>query len=412
MRSIREALVAMQPAFGPLEPERRALLEAHGRFLATDALATEDAPAFDQSAMDGYAVHAEDVATAGEDTPVILPMVDESRAGGHLPLPLARGTTCRVFTGARMPEHANAVVVQEDTSRDVVGVHIKFAPRLDQHIRRRGSDVTSGERIVAAGTEIGAAEIALLASQGYTTVSVTRRPRVAIISTGDELIELGEPRVEGGIINGNAWALAASVLAAGGEPLVMPIARDVLADVSARIAAALHADVVITTGGVSVGDHDVTRDAMADAGVTLDFWKVAMKPGKPMAFGLAGKTPVIGLPGNPVSAQTTFDVFVRPMLRTMLGDPRPFQRLVPVVLGHAHTHATGRIELARARFERRGDTLVAHLAKKQGSSSLSGFASLDGYVLLSADQRTFVEGEALVALPVRNIEGTREPAFP
>lgn len=406
MHTLREAVLAITAAFHPLEAERVPLLEARGRFLAADLEAVEDAPYADQSAMDGYAVHAEDVARAGRGAEVTLPVVAESRAGGPLPPPLARGTACRIFTGARLPEGATAVVIQEDCARDADRVAVGFAAKRWHHVRRRGSDVARGDRLLVRGAEIRAPEIALLASQGIATIGVVRRPRVAILSTGDELVELGEPRREGTITSSNAWALAAAVLDAGGAPWILPIARDDLATVRDRIVAALGADVVITTGGVSVGDHDVTRDAMAAAGVALDFWKVRMKPGKPVAFGVAQGTPVIGLPGNPVSAQVTFDVLVRPGLRVMLGDPRPHPHLVTVELGHEHVHSTGRIELARARFERRGDVLVAFVAQKQGSASLSGFAALDGYVLLDAERERFAEGTRLRALPVRNVEGT------
>lgn len=413
MRSIGEAQRALLEAFPRREAERVSLLEARGRFLARDLHAFFDAPAFHQSAMDGYAVHAEDVASASEHAPVRLPVVDESRAGGPAPKPLARGAACRIFTGALLPEGATAVVIQEDTTRDGDAVHIRFAPSPNHHVRRRASDVASGDTLLEAHTEIGPAAIALLASQGIASLPVARRPRVALLSTGDELAELGEPVREGRIVNGNAWALAAAVQDAGGIPVVLPIARDVLADVRAHIETALAtADVVLTTGGVSVGDHDVTRDAMAAAGVRLDFWKVAMKPGKPVAFGVANGRPVVGLPGNPVSALVTFDVLVRPGLRRMLGDPRPFAPLVDVVLAEAASHSTGRLELARARFEIANGVTVAHLAARQGSASLSGFAGLDGYVLLDGKKATFSAGERVKGLAVRQGLGVAETELP
>ncbi len=401
MRSIEEASHEILEAFAPVGEERVALLDAVGRHLSRSVLARADSPSFDNSAMDGYALRAADVAAASEESPVALPVEGESRAGGEPPSPLRAGTAMRIFTGAMMPEQADAVVLQEDTSREGAVVHVRVAPKPHANVRRRGSDLSQGELALSAGALLGAGEIALLASQDVASVHVFRRPRVAIVSTGDELRDIGEPARPGSIVNSNAYALCAQVLEAGAEPWVLPSVPDLRDEARAAFTTALRADVVVISGGVSVGDYDVVRDALADAGIELAFWKVKMKPGKPVSFARHGRVPVLGLPGNPVSAWVTFELFVRPGLRKMLGDPSPERRRVRVTLAEAHRHATGRTEFARARLSYADGSAVAHLASRQGSGSLPALAGVDALVVLPEDQEHFAAGATLDALLLR-----------
>jgi molybdopterin molybdotransferase len=422
MKTIGDALSAMLPAFTPVGVERVQLHQAQGRFLAEPEPARFDLPPFDNSAMDGYAVRAADLAAAGPETPVSLSVRGESRAGGPTPGSLPAGAAMRIFTGAPMPPGADAIVPQEQTrpgaSRDggdpMVAVHAE-PPPVGAHLRARGSDLRTGEPMVPEGVALGPGEIGLIASQGIAAVSVHRRPLVAIVSTGDELRDVTDPPRPGSIVNSNAYALAAQVRDAGGEPWILPNVPDEMEATLATLREALRADVVLTCGGVSVGDYDLTKDAFAQLGIDADFWKVRIKPGKPLTFGRAGDgTPVVGLPGNPVSAMVTFDVFVRPGLRRMLGDPKPFPAPLRVVLAVDHRHGTGRTELARAFLEppaAPGELPRARPHRLQGSGSLPSVVGVDAYLILDGEQRDFPAGSELDALPIRGPRGSASAVF-
>ena len=391
----------MMPAFTPRPAERVGLLDAAGRHLATDLAVRTDAPAFDNSAMDGYAVRAAELEDAGEEAPVELPVAGESRAGGPPPAPLPEGAAMRIFTGAPLPAGADAVVVQEDTERRGDRVALRFAPKPAHHVRQRGSDLRAGEPLLGASAPIGPGAIGLLASQGIGELDVHRRPRVALLSTGDELRDLSEPARPGSIVNSNAYMLAALVRSVGAEPLVLPRAGDDLDALTTRVRAGLEADLLVTTGGVSVGEYDLVREAMERAGVEMGFWKIAIKPGKPLAFGAAGATPVVGLPGNPVSAFVTFHVFVAPGLRRMAGDPAPHLAPRPVRLGDPFRHRPGRTQLVRARLEDGEDGPVACLHGRQGSGDLASIAWADALVVLPGERERFEPGDSVAALPLR-----------
>lgn len=416
MRSIADALADILPAFQPLGSERVGLDAALGRILSAQVLAREDSPPFSNSAMDGYAVRAADVAGAGPATPVSLPLVGESRAGGAPPPALAPGSAMRIFTGAPLPAGADAIVMQEDTEREEDRVAFLLAPPVGHHVRARAEDIAAGSELLPAGTRLGPGEVGLLAGQGHAALTVGRRPRVALLSTGDELRDVSDPPAPGTIVNSNAYALAAQVREAGGVPWVLPICPDRLEPTVAAIHAGLTADVLVSIGGVSVGDYDLVKEAFQAAGVTQQFWKVSMKPGKPLSFGLASAgrarpVPVVGLPGNPVSAMVTFEVFVRPGLRRMLGDPLPFRAAVTVRLAEAARHSTGRTELARARLATDAEGLVAHLHPRQGSGSLSSMVGVEALVVLPADQASFAVGERLRAVLVSDAQRAAESPF-
>jgi molybdopterin molybdotransferase len=398
MKTVAEALAHVLGAVSPCGVERVAILEALGLFSADAIAARRDLPPFDNSAMDGYAVRAADVAGGSEERAVTLPVRGESRAGGSMPGPLEPGSAMRIFTGAPMPSGADAVVVQEDTEREGERVSIRFASGVGAHVRARASDVASGDSLFAPGDAIGPGEIALLASQGIAAVSVFRRPIVAILSTGDELRDVSDPPEPGTIVNSNAYALAALVRETGGIPRVLPIAPDDPAVIAARVEEALVADVVLSTGGVSVGEHDHVQEAFARAGIAQEFWKVRMKPGKPVAFGTHGRTPVIGLPGNPVSAMVTFEVFVRPALRCMLGDRQPHPPAITVQLAAPYERKPGRLELARAKLESDGDRTIARLHRQQGSGSLPSVVGIDALVILPSERATVPAGALVAAI--------------
>lgn len=405
MLSVGQALAAMWPSFAPLEVEELPLLAAQGRAIAQDCIATAALPRFDLSAMDGYAVRHAELSLDRE-----LRVLGESRAEAGEPPELAPGTAMRIFTGGKLPLGADSVVMQEDTQRSGDSVRLHAVPRLGAHVRRQGSDLRAGAIALPAGSVLAAGEIGLLASLDLARVRVHRTPRVAILPSGDELRELGSPEAPGTIVNSNALSLAAAAADAGCEPHILPIARDRLDELEAGVRRGAQADVLLTVGGVSVGDYDLMEQALRNAGFELTFHKVAIKPGKPLLFGLASvpasgsrdragrAVPVIGLPGNPVSAFVTFEVFVRPCLLRMRGVSRAFPELVPVELSAPVRHSRGRLEFARAYVRASAGRLVAELHPQQGSGSLPSLAGVQALVLLPAEQAELAAGARVSAL--------------
>jgi molybdopterin molybdotransferase len=292
-----------------------------------------------------------------------------------------------------MPRGADAVVMQEDTDRDGDDVAIREASRAGKHVRGQGSDVSSGAVLLQVGDRIWPGEIGMLASQNIERVHVFRRPKVAILSTGDELRSLGEDLGPGMIINSNVYVLSEMIRALGAIPVALPAAPDTLPEIEGALREALEADVVITTGGVSVGTYDFVHEAFENVGIEPGFWKVRMKPGKPLSFAQYEGKPVIGVPGNPISAMVAFEVLIAPCLRTMLGDPRPHPQPVLARLRDSYRRRPGRIEIARAVATREGDEIVVALHQLQGSGSLPSFVGVNALVVLPADKAELEAGE-------------------
>jgi len=388
----------MLPAFTPLGEEEVHLTESTGRYLSREVVARFDSPPFDNSAMDGYAVRAKDVAAASPDHAIELPVRGESRAGGPLAAPLEPGAACRIFTGAPMPAGADAVVIQEDTDRQGDLVQIRKASPKARHLRAQGSDLSSGALLLRPGDRIWPGEIGLLASQNIDRVHVYRRPRVALLSTGDELRALGEELEPGTIINSNIYVLTEMLRALGVIPVALPAARDTLPEIEAALRKALEADVVITTGGVSVGEYDFIHEAFENVGIKPRFWKVRIKPGKPLAVAQYQGKPVIGVPGNPMSAMVTFEVLIAPCLRKMLGDPQPHPQPVLARLRNPYRRSPGRVEIARGVATREGDEILVALHDCQGSGSLPSFVGINALVILPADKAELAAGERVEAI--------------
>ncbi len=411
MISIREALDAMMARFDALPAERVPLDRALGRVLARPLVAREDVPGFDNSAMDGYALRARDLEGASAEAPVSLPLAGESRAGGEAPRALEPGSAARIFTGAPLPEGADAVVMQEDVERSGGAILFRAAAPPGKHVRRRAEVLAAGGPLLEVGARIGVGEIGLLASQGYAHVPVHRRPRVALLSTGDELREIGEPPRAGSLIDSNAHALAAAVREAGGLPVMLPRAPDDRAELARAVAEGIaSADVFVSCGGVSVGEYDLLHEVFAELGVAEVFWRVRIKPGKPLRFGVAGRVPVVGLPGNPVSALLTFEVFVRPALRRMAGDRAPHRRVIDVELARSMRAPERRTELARVRLEHRaGAPPLAHPHRDQGSGALTSLVGLDALLLLEEGSGEHTAGARARALDLSGERGSATP---
>lgn len=320
MLSLEEAQTRILAAIKPLTSENVPLNEAGGRFVAEHCAATLDLPPFDSSAMDGYAVRSADVQGAAKVNPVSLRIVGEIAAGASYEVEVGRGGACRVFTGSPLPRGADAVVMQEDTTREGDVVVVCDAAKPWEHVRLRGEDVKRGKLISRHGERIRAGLLALLAANGHSQIAVTRQPRVALLSTGDELIEPGVALRRGQIFENNRVMLASLVAGAGGRAKIHPIVRDSLeATQHALHEAFAESDFVVTTGGVSVGEHDYVKEGFKAIGGRMDFWRVAIRPGKPFVFGQLGEKLLLGLPGNPVSAFVTFLLLVRPALLATQG---------------------------------------------------------------------------------------------
>jgi len=315
--SVAEALRRILAAVEPMPAELIGIEAAHGRILATGLIARLTQPPFDASAMDGYAVRSADLA----DLPTTLAVIGEAAAGHPFGGSLGPGQAVRIFTGAPVPAGSDAIVIQEQAERDGGTVRIRNGDVDRSHIRHRGLDFSAGTPLLDAGRRLGPREMALAAAMGYGEVSVRRRPRLAVLSTGDELVAPGTTPGVGQIVSSNHLGVAAMAEAAGAAVEFLGIARDLPDSLAAHFAKAGEVDVLLTIGGASVGDHDLVAPVLKAQGMVLSFWKIAMRPGKPLMFGALGRTRILGLPGNPVSALVCTRLFVVPLLRALLGVP-------------------------------------------------------------------------------------------
>lgn len=405
MLSVPEASARILEHIARLPPERVPLLDALGRVLATRAVAPLTLPQWNNSAMDGYAVRGADVAAAAEASPVTLPVAETIAAGGFASRALRPGEAMRIMTGAPLPEGADCVVRVEDTDGGVERVVVRNARDVGKNVRARGEELREGEVALAEGSVVGAAQVGVLASIGMPTVDVYRRPRVAILGSGDELVDLDrfhEALAGRKIVASNGWTLTALVRGAGGEPVNLGIAADTPDSLRAHLVRAAGCDLVVTTAGISVGEFDYTRDVLGGLGADIKFWKVRMRPGAPLGFGLLpGGQPWIGLPGNPVSTMVTFELFVRPAIRRMLGHLRLFHRPIPVVLEEPVTIGARLTHFLRAvvRVDEDG-RLLARLTGAQGSGILTSMARANALLVVPEDRPRSEAGEVLHALPL------------
>lgn len=404
-----EALKAIVEKIRLLPVESTPLAETLGLVLAEDITSRDNIPPFDNSAMDGYAVRAADIAGATPDNPVMLEVVADIKAGDVGGAEIVSGTAARIMTGAQTPAGADTVVKVEDTVTQESGKRDKFATdsagtlrpvkvktyaRPGDNIRKAGEDIATGAIVLRKGTEIGPAEIGVLASLGFSTVSTYRRAQVAVITTGDELIEIAEALKPGTIRNSNAYLLAAQIMVAGAEPVQIGIAVDTKEDVHNRIVTALaKADVILTTGGVSVGQYDVVKDVLEEMGAERIFWKVAQKPGKPLGFWLLGGAYVFGLPGNPVAAMVCFEEYVRPAVRKMMGQNKLFRPSVDAILTGDIKKKRGQVHLIRVMTEIKKGEYFATSTGPQGSGILKSMVLADGLAMIPADVDFVAAGE-------------------
>lgn len=393
MIELEEALEIILSQVKLVSWEKIDILSSLSRTLAEDVYADFDIPSFDRAAMDGYAVLSKDTNSASKKKPVILEVIADLPAGYSTEKVVKNGRAVRIMTGAPMPKGADAVVMVEDTEKEEEKVKVFRKVTCQENVSFAGEDVKRGELILSQGSLIRPAEVAMLASLGKENVLVKIKPRVAIISTGDELVEVGRTLQKGEIYDSNSYALFSQVLSSGGEPHRLGIARDNRENLLARIKEGLSYQLLLLSGGVSVGDYDLVTDALKKAGVKMLFWKVAVKPGKPTFFGVRKGTLVFGLPGYPVSSMVNFENLVRPAIFSMLGRD-DWQRIrVKAILEKAVSSRGRRRKIIRAKLVKEGDKYLAVPATSQKSGVLKSMVWADSFLILPKEVERIEKGE-------------------
>jgi molybdopterin molybdotransferase len=398
--SVAEALERVLSGVPVLGVERIPIGEALGRVLAEPVVATREIPPWDNSSMDGYALRAADTLTASEEHPAVFPVVGEVTAGRMAARALSAGEAYRILTGAPLPPGSDAVAPQEEVRRESGHVAITRPVQRGAYVRLRGEDIRPGDRMLERGTVLRSAALGVLAALGHARVSVHRRPSVAVLSTGDELVAPDAPLGPGQIPDSNTYTLCGLAAEAGASPSSLGIARDHRDELVERLRRGLEADVLVSSAGVSVGDRDFVREAVEALGVRLEFWKVNMRPGKPLTFGRMGDHLFFGLPGNPVSAMVTFELFVRPVLRRLGGHrhlDRPLARARALELIDNPGSRPGYL---RVRLESVPGGLGARPTGGQGSAILRSMLLADGLAVVPGDTQIPKGGEVEVILLV------------
>ena len=392
MISVEKALKTILVNFRPLGLEKINILEARKRVIGEDVFAPHNIPSADNSAMDGYAVRHIDTKGATQDKPLQLKVIEDIPAGKVALKKIKKGEAARIMTGAVIPEGADSVIRQEDTKKNGKTVIIYTSAKKGQNIRFAGEDVRKGELVVNKGSALRPADIGMLAALGKAFISVYQKPRVAIMSTGDELVDIETNPPLGKIINSNSYSLAAQVMECGGIPIMLGISKDKKIDLQEKFKTALHADVIISSGGVSVGDFDFVKDVMGEIGNAMHFWQVAMRPGKPLAFGAIEGVPLFGLPGNPVSAMVSFEQFVRPSLLKMQGHKKIFRQTAKAVCAQEVQKSAGFKHFIRAIVKKENDQYVASVTGDQGSGILKSMVMANALIVMGENETRIKKG--------------------
>jgi len=397
MISVEEALNKILDSFSPLGLETTSILDALGRVIGEDIYAGRAMPPKDHSTMDGYALRSIDTGGASQENPAILDVTEEIPAGTIPKKRIEGGQAARIMTGAPLPEGADAVVRMEDVQKKENRVVIFVEERKGHNVRYAGEDVRIGEKVISRGEIVRPAEVGMLASLGRSFILVHQRPLVAVVATGDELMDIDEPPSPWKIVGSNSYCLAALVRECGGIPLQIGIAKDRREDLLAKFRAARRADIILSSGGVSVGDYDLVKEIMKGAGNRMDFWQVAMKPGRPLAFGALGDVPIVGLPGNPVSSMVSFEQFIRPAILKMLGHAHLFRKTIRARLDEDIKKRAGMRHFIRTRIRRDKEDYVAVMTGDQGSDIRMSMVRANGLIILPEDA-TIVRKDSMVTV--------------
>lgn len=411
MIKVKEALNIILNSIKPLESEWASISCSLDRAIATDIWSKSDLPAFDNSAMDGYAVRAKDTNGASRNKPKVFAVIDDVPAGYVAKKKLKDNQAIRIMTGAPLPESSDSVVMVEFTRK--IGSNKRDAQELievfkeviiGEDVRKTGEDVKKGQKVLSKGCILRPQELGMLASLGINKIKVTRRPRVGILATGDELVGLGEKLCQGKIRNSNSFILNAQITKCGGLPVDLGITKDTQDKVKNKIQRGLekNLDMLLIIGGISVGDYDLVKDVLATLGTKMKFWQVAMRPGKPLAFGLIQGIPVFGLPGNPVSSTITFEEFVRPAILRMQQAKNLFRPQVLAILTKGLRKKKGFRYFVRAKIENKNGVFYASATGPQGSGIISSLVLADGIIVIPEDIAVLKKGQAVYVQLLRH----------
>ena len=411
MITVKSALERVLESVSPLGIERLDILSAQGKILGEDICSPRNIPPKDNSAMDGYALRAEDTRGASRENPVVLRVIEDIPAGYPARKSVGRGEASRIMTGAFLPEGSDSILRVEDTEKDGDRVKIFVEVSKGQDVRFCGEDVKEGEKVLTKGTLIRPAEIGMLASLGRSIVSVRQNPLVAVLSTGDELVDIDGDVSQGKIVSSNSYSLAAQIAECGASVLQVGIAKDTREDLREKFEACMRADIVISSGGVSVGDYDFVKDVISSLGA-IDFWRVAMRPGRPLAFGKLGSKFLFGLPGNPVSAMVSFEQFVRPAILKMAGHRNIFRGTIRAALRQTIKKNTGLTYFLRGIINEEDGRYTVRTTGEQGSGILKSMVLANCFIILPEEISVANEGDEVLVQVLDPGFGMRpEPGF-
>lgn len=397
MINIDQALKHILDSANIMEPESLKLSDALGRILAEDVYSKFDIPALDNSAMDGYALRSQDTTDISENKPEIFEIIELVRAGFMPSKVVGVKQVIKIMTGAPIPKGADSVVKVEDTQAESE-TRVRVFNRADSgiNIRRSGEDIKKGELVITKGTYINSAALGVLASLGKSELKVIKQPKVAILATGDEVVDVDQPFTKGKLYSANTYSLCSQVRKAGGIPKNLGIVSDESEHLKKKLEEGLDCDLVITSGGVSMGDYDLVKSVLEDIGAEIKFWKVALRPGKPVLFGLLKGIPIFGLPGNPVSSMISFEVFVRPMILKMLGRKDDYRKEVEAVLEEDLKKKKGLKYLLRAQTRWEEGIYRTHTTGPQGSGILKSMLLANSLMVLPEDKENLEKGEKVL----------------